>query len=323
MKIISALLIFCANPVLAQFPDWEQRVQTVTQMVEAVRLKNYDQSQKDFTESLKKEFSVERSSAFYQGLFAQYGKLLRLGAPKKTGPGEAVFPAHFERGVLNLKVVFEGERIAGFWFRPRVPELPAPERHETKLHLPFKGKWIVFWGGDSKEQNHHHDTPNQRFAFDFLGVDENGQAHQGTGASNEDYHAFGREILAPADGTVTDVIEGVRDNAPGSMNPYSTLGNAVIVKHAEYEYSVLAHLKMGSIRVKAGEKVRRGRMLGLCGNSGNSSEPHLHYHLQNTPVIQDGTGIKAYFQKIAVMKEGKKKVEPEYSPVKEDIVSPE
>lgn len=87
----------------------------------------------------------------------------------------------------------------------------------------------------------------------------------------------------------------MRDNAPGSMNAYMALGNFVVIEHRAREYSVLAHLKQGSVRVKPGRKVKRGEVLGLCGNSGNSSEPHLHYHLQNTPVIQDGTGIKVFF----------------------------
>jgi murein DD-endopeptidase MepM/ murein hydrolase activator NlpD len=119
---------------------------------------------------------------------------------------------------------------------------------------------------------------------------------------------------------VTDVITGVRDNVPGSMNPYSALGNAVLIQHREHEVSVLAHLKLGSAKVKVGDKVKAGQVVALCGNSGNSSEPHLHYHLQNTPIIQDGTGIKCYFEKITVMDGTEKESKPNYSPVKGDIV---
>ena len=206
---------------------------------------------------------------------------------------------------------------------PHTPDIPALDKNETKLSLPFKGKWLVFWGGDTREINQHHDTPNQRFAFDFLGEDEQGRTRKGQDNINEDYFAFGREILAPADGIVTDVIDGVRDNIPGSMNPYSALGNAVLIQHSENEVSVLAHLKLGSVKVKAGDKVRKGQVIGICGNSGNSSEPHLHYHLQNTPIIQDGTGIKCYFEKVAVINESGKEVKTNYSPVKGDIVEAE
>jgi hypothetical protein len=209
------------------------------------------------------------------------------------------------------------------WFLPHTADIPVPEKHETKLSLPFKGKWLVFWGGDTKELNLHHDAPGQRFAFDFLGIDEQGKTRKSEAQVNEDYFAFGREVLAPADGNVTDVINGVRDNVPGSMNPSSALGNAVFIQHRENEVSVLAHLKLDSIKVKVGDKVKKGQIIGLCGNSGNSSEPHLHYHLQNTPVIQDGTGIKCYFEKVMVMDEGSKKEKINYSPTKGDIIAAE
>ena len=119
----------------------------------------------------------------------------------------------------------------------------------------------------------------------------------------------------------TDVIDGVRDNIPGSMNPYSALGNAVFIQHSEYEVSILAHLKMGSIRVKPGDEVKAGQFLGLCGNSGNSSEPHLHYHLQNTFIIQFGTGIKCFFKNVIITEDGESTIKGDYSPIKGDTVS--
>ena len=171
--------------------------------------------------------------------------------------------------------------------------------------------------------NQHHDVQNQRFAFDFVAVDTAGKTYKDDGKENEDYYAFGQVVLAPADGVVTDVITGVRDNVPGSMNPYSALGNAVVIEHREYEVAVLAHFKNESIQVKTGEKVKMGQILGLCGNSGNSSEPHIHYHLQNTPIIQDGTGIRCLFDKVSVIKKGKCEVKSNYSPVKGEIIKQE
>ena len=152
---------------------------------------------------------------------------------------------------------------------------------------------------------------------------EDGKTHRGDGKKNEDYYAFGREVLAPADGKVIEVIEGVRDNKPGSMNAFSALGNCVVIQHREDEVSVLAHFRQGTIKVKAGDAVKRGQVLGQCGNSGNSSEPHLHYHLQHSPIIQDGLGIKCVFQKMEVGKEGKRETRTSYSPVKGETVSPD
>ena len=77
------------------------------------------------------------------------------------------------------------------------------------------------------------------------------------------------------------------------------------------------------MRVKAGDRLKAGQVFGLCGNSDNSSELHVRDHLQNTPVSQDGPGIKVYFQKVMVPPAGKAETKKKYSPVKGDIVSPE
>jgi murein DD-endopeptidase MepM/ murein hydrolase activator NlpD len=157
----------------------------------------------------------------------------------------------------------------------------------------------------------------------LLGVDENGKTHRGDGTKNEDYICFGRNILAPADGVVVEAIDGVRDNTPGSMNPYCLLGNCVVIQHRTNEFSVLAHFQHGSMAVKAGDQVKRGQLLGRCGNSGNSSEPHLHYHLQHSPIFQDALGIKIRFLEVSVTKDDQTKTQINYSPVKSDIISPE
>jgi|TARA_B100001079_G_scaffold109008_1_gene93789 murein DD-endopeptidase MepM/ murein hydrolase activator NlpD len=293
----------------------------VTRMVQAINAKNYPGVQEDFSKVMLDAFPLEKSKVFFKDLSIRYGKIEKLDPPRLMPPAQAVFAAHFERVVLDIKFVLDDQdKIIGLWFLPHTPPLPVPEKHVTKLRLPFDGEWLVFWGGDTRELNRHHDVPNQKFAFDFLIADSSGKTYTGEGNKNEDYFAFGQEIRSPADGIATDVITGVRDNVPGSMNPYSTLGNAVLIKHREHEVSVLAHFKQGSIRIEPGDKVKKGQVLGLCGNSGNSSEPHLHYHLQNTPIIQDGTGIKCFFENIIVTGNRKGKSLDRYSPVQGDII---
>ena len=295
--------------------------QTLKRMVKAVNTRDFTSIQQNFGEIMLKAFPLEKSKPFFENLLADYGKIKSLGTPRLSPPNQAVFPAHFERGRLDIKIILDNQdMIIGLWFLPYTPAIPVIEKHETKLRLPFKGNWLVVWGGDTRELNHHHDVPNQKYAFDFLVADSKGKTYKSTGKKNEEYLAFGREVLSPADGIVTDVITGVRDNVPGSMNPYMALGNAVIIKHREYEISVLAHFKQGSIKVKVGDKVKRGQVIGLCGNSGNSSEPHLHYHLQNTPIIQDGTGIKCFFENVIIIRNSKEQSRAGLSPVKGDIV---
>jgi murein DD-endopeptidase MepM/ murein hydrolase activator NlpD len=148
--------------------------------------------------------------------------------------------------------------------------------------LPFEGSWLTSWGGDTKELNIHNDIAAQKYAYDFVITNETGKTFKNKGRANEDYHCFGMNVLAPANGEVVEAVKGVRDNIPGDTNPYMKTGNYILIKHAENEYSFLAHLKLNSLILNIGEKVKKGQKIGECGNSGNSSEPHLHYHVQNS-----------------------------------------
>jgi hypothetical protein len=318
---VFAATLFSAEAASGQ--EAARYTKMANRLIQLINAGDYAGIQTNFNKGMSAALPLDKSSAFFNGLTRQMGKIQKLGAPQPDGE-VMVFPAESEHGTLDLQLALDSHGlIAGLLFKPRAATKAAPEKHQTQLSLPFKGRWLVFWGGDTRELNHHHDVPNQRFAFDLLGVGEDGKTRRGDGTRNEDYYAFGREVLAPADGSVIEVIEGVRDNTPGSMNPYSAVGNCVLVQHREDEVSVLAHFKQGSIVVKAGEQVKRGQLLGRCGNSGNSSEPHIHYHLQNSPVLQDGLGIKCVFQKVALTRDGKTETRTNFSPVKGQIISPE
>ncbi|HOB39525.1 MAG: M23 family metallopeptidase [Limnochordia bacterium] len=204
---------------------------------------------------------------------------------------------------LAIQWAFDDREVIGGLYVTQVPK-EAPSQfldYETKteLYLPFTGEWYVYWGGRSIGQNYHAADAAQRFALDFL-VLENGSSHAGAGTANEDYYAFGRPILAPAAGLVIAAVDGIGDNIPGSMNPEQPLGNHVVIDHQNGEYSFLAHLQRGSVAVQVGDWVEPGDLLGLCGNSGNSSEPHLHNHLQNTPDFPGGEGLPALFRSYLV-----------------------
>jgi murein DD-endopeptidase MepM/ murein hydrolase activator NlpD len=122
-----------------------------------------------------------------------------------------------------------------------------------------------------------------------------GLSHKDTGHRNEDYFVYGKEILAAGAGTVVTAIDGVPDNEPGSKNPFCAVGNCLIIDQGSSEFALYAHLQPGSLRVHRGDKVSQGQVLALCGNSGNSSEPHLHFHVQDSAILQDGAGITPYF----------------------------
>ena len=191
----------------------------------------------------------------------------------------------------------EAGTVDGVSVLQAVPEAPSgflDYRTRAALRLPFAGEWFVFWGGRSTLDNYHAAHPDQRFAYDLV-IARGGATHAGDPAKNESYFCFDQPILAPADGTVRAAVDGIADNRPGQFNERQALGNHVVIDHGGGEFSFLAHLRQGSVAVKAGAAVRAGEPLGRCGNSGNSSEPHLHYHLQNNAVFNGGDGLPAQF----------------------------
>jgi len=118
-------------------------------------------------------------------------------------------------------------------------------------------------------------------------------------------------VLAPGAGTVVEAKDGIPDNIVNFPNASPPEGNHVIIDHGNGEYSVLAHFKLGSLTVKTGDKVAPGEKVGECGNSGNSAMPHLHVHLQNTPVIFKGEGLPMQFQNYTADKKFVNSGEPE------------
>jgi murein DD-endopeptidase MepM/ murein hydrolase activator NlpD len=110
------------------------------------------------------------------------------------------------------------------------------------------------------------------------------------GATNSDFYTWGREVIAPADGEVVYARNDVPDQPrPGTVdrsiymnmpNPgYANPGNHVLLNHGNNEYSSLGHMRYGSVRVKTGDRVKRGDVVGLAGSAGDSELPHLHYQL--------------------------------------------
>ena len=167
---------------------------------------------------------------------------------------------------------------------------------KTELRLPFNGEWYVYWGGRTIEDNYHRSARDQKYAYDFV-IRKNGVGYSDSRYVNENHYCFGERLLAPGNGIVVAALNSVEDNTPvGVLNQEQPAGNYVILDHGNGEFSILAHFKKGSIVVKVGDYVGRSELLGLCGNSGRSYEPHLHYHLQNTPRLFDGDGLPAQFQ---------------------------
>ena len=204
---------------------------------------------------------------------------------------------------LSVTIDFDGDgKIAGLLLRPQDAPPPDPEagyRTRGNYRLPFDGDWTVFWGGDTLSQNYHVAYRDQRHAYDIV-VARNGSTHKGDGGSLTDYYAFGKTIYAPADATVVGAVDGLPDNIPGVMDPDHAAGNHVILSCGNGEYVLMAHFRDHSLRVHAGDHVKAGQPIAECGDTGNSSEPHLHIHLQNGPILFHATGLPLAFSSMIV-----------------------
>lgn len=201
----------------------------------------------------------------------------------------------------------------------------------TKLQLPFNDFWLTFWGGDTAEQNHHHDVASQKYAFDFIKTNKDGKFFRTNGKTNGDYFSFGADILAPADGVVVEVVNGLRDNKPSELNSFNFIGNYIMIKHAEDIFSILGHLRQNSAVVNVTDKVKVSQKIAECGNSGYTTEPHLHFQIQNSDVfakvdknykrIDIAKGQKVFFKQVFALKDDEQETKSNYSPIKGDTVA--
>lgn len=152
--------------------------------------------------------------------------------------------------------------------------LASAPPHETRIGLPFEGAWAVIQGMDSDGTH----TGYAAYALDLVPA----EAPASEAAFRKrrklvDHPCYGRPILAPADGRVVWARDGSRELAPFRESRRHEAGNFVIIEHAPDELTEFRHLKKGSLAVKVGDLVRRGQVIGQCGNSGNAVTPHLHF----------------------------------------------
>jgi len=153
------------------------------------------------------------------------------------------------------------------------------------LSLPFFGSWTV-WQGENGEWTH---KGIWKHAVDFLIFDHSGKTHKNQGGRLEDYYCFKKPVLAPVSGRVIGVVKDVADNDPGETNRDSNWGNVVKLLDDRGFYVVLAHLAKDSSECFEGQWVEEGQVIGLCGNSGYSPQPHLHMHVQASPELGTAT----------------------------------
>lgn len=186
-------------------------------------------------------------------------------------------------------------------------KLPDKDNYSgaVKYSLPFQGSWTVVNGGVTQKDSHSWDIQNQRYAYDFIIMDADGKSVNGDETLPESYYCYGKDILAPADGVVTEVNDGnpnskITTDRKDSCAAHDLRGNYVLIRHEKEEYSLLAHLKPNSIIVSVGQQVARGEKIAQCGNAGNTSEPHLHFQIQAGTSFYSSPGLPIEFINLIV-----------------------
>jgi murein DD-endopeptidase MepM/ murein hydrolase activator NlpD len=192
---------------------------------------------------------------------------------------------------------------------------------KNKYIFPLRGVWYVGWGA-SFHTGHRWAVPEE-FALDIAKVGESGLSHKGDGTRFDDYYAYGADVLAAGDGHVIGAANDQSEDASAMQRPSETqeaysarlqkeqgerlgkdltgiTGNYVMIDHGKNEYSLYAHLQPGSVRVHVGDQVKAGDVIGKLGSSGNSTEPHLHFHVCDKSDPLMCAGIPVNFSNITI-----------------------
>jgi hypothetical protein len=168
---------------------------------------------------------------------------------------------------------------------------------------PLKGSRWVVGGGCCTPYSYHRGATlpingsirvAERFAIDFVQLNNKNMLNSGPQDQLSSYAFFGDEIYSVADGTVVDVADGLPEQVPGKLPESATIqmaaGNHVVVDIGNGRFAFYAHMQPGSLKVKVGDRVTTGQVLGLLGNSGNTDAPHLHFHVMDgpSPLVSNG-----------------------------------
>ncbi len=186
-----------------------------------------------------------------------------------------------------------------------VARLNVPPKTSISLGLPFKkGKWLYATSGhrDSRFVTEGKSSYAQRYAIDWVLLDNDGSYAVDDKSQNKNWITYGVELLAVSNGKVVDIKDGIIENTPLStdmavpITRETIAGNYIVLDIGNGVYAVYAHLIPNSTKVKIGDQVKKGQVIGLLGNSGNSDAPHLHFYLETkSPVTLGGEGVPYYF----------------------------
>lgn len=226
---------------------------------------------------------------------------------------DAAVPARLTHRASGAMVVPNGEPRA--FDKMTIGTTEVNQQEATALGLPVQdGIWYMS-EGCCRDDTHHRRglapvngqaVVPQRFAIDFFLLDAQHRAWEGDPKELTSYFSYRKPIVAAAAGTVVKAMDGLPNTTslpePPPIPPIeNTVGNHVVVEIAPGLYALYGHMDTGSVRVKVGDRIEKGQELGLIGSSGNSTTPHLHFHLQNAPTFFPSDGVPYAFDQFELL----------------------
>lgn len=207
------------------------------------------------------------------------------------------------------------------------------EREPIIIEFPLRGEWLSPATPGTKIPSHGTDQLGTRYAYDFIQVDwkrKGWPAYRASllqyllfGVPLKKYYCWGQDVYAPCDGLVVQAEDGYKERIRTNLlsdisNAYknahhfdqkkddiqSVAGNYVIMECDKNIYAALVHFQTGSIQVTAGQKVKKGEVIGKVGHSGNSFAPHLHFQLMDSSDVFTANGLPCAFEQYEVFKDG-------------------
>jgi len=246
----------------------ESKITTISKEVTARFGTPGDTLSEAFLPSLAGPVTIYSRTAVYTKTIAEGAK---KGEPRKVA-------------VMVIIGVDEKGQLTDFQVQP-IPAVPRDEYSDyqdvTKLRLPFDGEWMVWQGGRMLYDNGNAGSDENRYTTSFILI-KDGLASENEGKRNTDYFCYGQPVLAPASGVVVQAGTQAQDHAPGRPTDVMSRGNYVVIAHGNSEYSLIPYMKAGSVKLRPGQRVKQGDIVGECGDSGSSPFPHVEYSLQNT-----------------------------------------
>jgi hypothetical protein len=189
----------------------------------------------------------------------------------------AVVPLRHVRVASNILVMCGSAFMAA-----QLVMIYRPVGSPVTIASPLAEEWLVGHGGRAELVNYHRVTSTQGDALDILEAHD-GRTHRPGNTELNSYYIYGKPVLAPADGVVTFVLDGRPDLPIGATDNHYQTGNQIVIDIGGGRYVMMAHLSPGSIQVKVGDRLKLGQPIARVGNSGNTSEPHVHIQAQTLP----------------------------------------